>query len=208
MGWAKGKGLGVREDGVSEAIRLPVKLNSEGIGYKDTDNTHELADEYEKVLASLNQKYRSNNSPASSSVCEEKEEEEDSGKESQSSQRPIRVRHRYTKIRTAKDVSSYSQEDLDIIFAVKKSDSSLPSSPSTATSSSSEEKITNSNDKSSKSKNNKSIKKKRKVDNDDVNRCGDVSQSSLSPLVTTSTLSYDFHYSRDGKSCDSVVVGI
>lgn len=190
MGWAKGKGLGVREDGVSEAIRLPVKLNSEGIGYKETDNTHELADEYEKVLASLNQKYRSNNSSASSSVCQE--DDQDSGHESQSSQRSIRLRHRYTKIRTAKDVSSYSQEDLDIIFAVKKSDSSLPSSPS------SEEKITNSNDKSS----------KRKGDDDDVNRCVDVSQSSLSPLVTTSTPSYDFHYSRDGKSCDSVVVGI
>lgn len=203
MGWAKGKGLGVREDGVSEAIRLPVKLNSEGIGYKETDNTHELADEYEKVLASLNQKYRSNNSSASSSVCEE---EEGSGKESQSSQRPIRVRHRYTKIRTAKDASSYSQEDLNIIFAVKKSDSSLPSSPSTATSSSSEEKITNSNDKSSKNKDKKSIKK-RKVDDDDVNRCGDASQS-LSPLVRTSTLSNDSHYSRDGKSCDSVVVCI
>src|SRR5687768_11835589 len=115
MGWAKGKGLGVREDGVSEAIRLPVKLNSEGIGYKDIDNTHELADEYEKVLASLNQKYRSNNSSAASSVCQEGEEEEDSGQESQSSQRSIRVRHRYTKIRTAKDVSSYSREDLAVI---------------------------------------------------------------------------------------------
>lgn len=201
MGWAKGKGLGVREDGVSEAIRLPVKLNSEGIGYKEVDNTHELADEYEKVLASLNQKYRSNNSSASSSVCQE--EEEDSGKESQSSQRSIRVRHRYTKIRTAKDVSSYSQKDLNIIFAIKKSESSLPSSPSTTTSS--EEKITNSNDKSSTNKDNKSIKKKRKVD-DDVNRCGDVLQPSLSPFVTTSTSSNDSHYSRDDKSCD--VVGI
>jgi len=200
MGWAKGKGLGVREDGTPEAIRLPLKLNSEGIGYKETDNTYELADEYEKILASLNQKY-SNNSSASSSVCQE--DDQDSGHESQSSQRSIRIRHRYSKIRTAKDVSSYSKEDLDIIFAVKKINSSLPSSPSTTTSPPSEEKITNSNDKSSKSKD-KSIKMKRKVD-DDVNQFGDLSQS-LSPLVTTSTPSYDFHCSRGSKSCDIVVI--
>ena len=117
MGWSKGKGLGAKEDGVTANIKLPQQLGQEGLGWTDKDNYVELATDYEKVLAQLNSKHRSNlNSEAESSPSQSSQEDKET------KPKVLKVRHRYSKVQRAKDVSRYSKEDMAKIFAVKVED--------------------------------------------------------------------------------------
>jgi len=95
MGWSEGKGLGVKEDGPTEHVRVAYKCDSAGLGFQGNPDTVEpLSQEYERVLARLNEKHGTNN--------ETKKE--------------IKVRHRYGKVLAAKTVSNYSVADLAAIF--------------------------------------------------------------------------------------------
>ena len=75
MGWSKGKGLGKREDGPTEHIRIAHKTDAEGkslrtigrslltikylgLGYKEKDNVQEFSAEYDQLLANLNSHHK------------------------------------------------------------------------------------------------------------------------------------------------------
>ncbi|KYB24768.1 PIN2/TERF1-interacting telomerase inhibitor 1-like Protein [Tribolium castaneum] len=38
MGWSKGKGLGAKENGIVEHVKIPYKNDSKGMGYKETND--------------------------------------------------------------------------------------------------------------------------------------------------------------------------
>lgn len=115
MGWKKGKGLGANEDGVQSHIGIDHRSGNEGLGWKEKDNSGDLLTDYEKVLAQLNAQHGGGSQSSQTSSCQ------DDGQH-RTNKKPLKVRHRYSKIRRAKDVSSYSKEDMAKILAVKLED--------------------------------------------------------------------------------------
>ena len=113
MGWTKGKGLGLKEDGITAQLEPGRNSGTQGLGYKDKDNYADLASDYEKVLAQLNAKHGSSGTLTGSSSSVSSEGESD-----HKTKKPLKIRHRYGKIRK-KQVSTYSEEDFAKVFAVK-----------------------------------------------------------------------------------------
>ncbi|KAI1289976.1 PIN2/TERF1-interacting telomerase inhibitor 1 [Halotydeus destructor] len=102
MGWTEGKGLGANEDGTTEHIKTKYKVDSKGLGYKEEDTLQPLCQEYESVLADLNVKH---------------------AKTEVEARKPIKSKHRYSKIARAKDAKSYGKDALASIFAETGKDS-------------------------------------------------------------------------------------
>lgn len=115
MGWSKGKGLGVREDGTKQRINPVTQTGSEGFGWKERDNSEELNSNFEDILSNLNQEHVTDSGVKNSLLDVKTEDKNVAG----SGKRVLKVRHRYRKMMQAKDASSYSQADLAKIFAVK-----------------------------------------------------------------------------------------
>jgi len=98
MGWKDGKGLGVKEDGITTHVRIKKKNDSKGIGAEDMEEQWIVAGkEYQDILSSLNK------------VCGNKEEN--------IIERPkTLMKFRPKKLMRSKQVSSYSTDDLNAIF--------------------------------------------------------------------------------------------
>nr|CAI5832675.1 unnamed protein product [Callosobruchus analis] len=102
MGWKHGKGLGAKEDGITEQIKVAYKNDSKGMGYKGSDDQWtEHEDKFAALLSSLTGEKDSK--VVSVSSLEQK---------SQSS----RARVHYKKFTQGKDLSRYSEKDLASIF--------------------------------------------------------------------------------------------
>ncbi|XP_030051423.1 PIN2/TERF1-interacting telomerase inhibitor 1 [Microcaecilia unicolor] len=108
MGWSKGKGLGAKEQGCTEHIKVRVKNNTLGLGaainHEDGWIAHQ--DDFNQLLAELN-----NCHGQESSECQQKKtfSLEEKSKAS-------RKRVHYMKFAKGKDLSSRSETDLACIF--------------------------------------------------------------------------------------------
>jgi len=98
MGWSKGKGLGLKEDGTTEHIKVSCNSMKRGLGFEgNPDTVLPLCQEYEALLSNLKPTSLEGNEATVP--------------------KKIKIRHRYGKIFKAKDVSSYSPTDLAQIFS-------------------------------------------------------------------------------------------
>ncbi|KAM7173736.1 PIN2/TERF1-interacting telomerase inhibitor 1 isoform 2-T2 [Macrochelys suwanniensis] len=115
MGWSKGKGLGVQEQGSTEHIKVQVKNNTLGLGaainYEDNWIAHQ--DDFNQLLAELNNCHGQGESEPSS------EEKKTFSLEEKS--RSSRKRVHYMKFAKGKDLSSRSEDDLSCIFGKRQS---------------------------------------------------------------------------------------
>lgn len=135
MGWSKGKGLGVNEDGQQNFIRVSHKTDQKGMGYQDRDDQwtgHE--NDFNSLLKSLD-----NSRNASEEESEPVEEarvgfgfdsgnqtnvsksikSKLSGKSLEEMSKKSSVRVHYRKFTRGKDISRYSEKDLANIFGKK-----------------------------------------------------------------------------------------
>ncbi|KAK4516592.1 uncharacterized protein ATC70_011567 [Mucor velutinosus] len=73
MGWAPGKGLGVKEDGKKEHVKIKLKDNTLGVGAtkKNIDNWLGNTDAFSRLLADLNSQTASEASSVNASDAEE-----------------------------------------------------------------------------------------------------------------------------------------
>ncbi|XP_067880208.1 PIN2/TERF1-interacting telomerase inhibitor 1 [Heterodontus francisci] len=109
MGWSKGKGLGAREQGSTENIKIKMKNNTVGLGATKNHEDNWIAhqDEFNQLLLKLNDCHGQNGSP----VAEDKttfslEEKSKSSKK----------RVHYQKFTKGKDLASRSATDLACVF--------------------------------------------------------------------------------------------
>uniref|UniRef100_A0A8C0GXJ9 PIN2 (TERF1) interacting telomerase inhibitor 1 n=1 Tax=Chelonoidis abingdonii TaxID=106734 RepID=A0A8C0GXJ9_CHEAB len=107
MGWSKGKGLGVQEQGSTEHIKVQVKNNTLGLGaainYEDNWIAHQ--DDFNQLLAELNNCHRQEPSSEQKKTFSLEEKS-----------RSSRKRVHYMKFAKGKDLSSRSEDDLSCIF--------------------------------------------------------------------------------------------
>ncbi|RZC42632.1 PIN2/TERF1-interacting telomerase inhibitor 1-like, partial [Asbolus verrucosus] len=103
MGWSRGKGLGAKEDGIVDHVKVSYKNDSKGMGYKDTnDQWTEHDSNFNALLQSLSGKTENENDIKISSL-EEKSQKS-------------KVRVHYKKFTRGKDLSRCSEKDLANIF--------------------------------------------------------------------------------------------
>ncbi|KAH8301728.1 hypothetical protein KR059_010022 [Drosophila kikkawai] len=140
MGWSKGNGLGARQDGEKDFVRIRFKNDAEGLGYEARDDqwtTHEEG--FNGLLKSLNggEDDKEANGKASESEeearpmgfgfkAEEPEEpskkklkENISGMSLEERSKQSKARVHYQKFTRGKDLSRYSEKDLANIFGKK-----------------------------------------------------------------------------------------
>ncbi|XP_053104846.1 PIN2/TERF1-interacting telomerase inhibitor 1 isoform X2 [Hemicordylus capensis] len=111
MGWSKGKGLGAQEQGNTEHIKVHVKTNTLGLGaaVNQEDNWIAHQDDFNQLLAELNDCHGQDTPEAPSGEGERKFSLEEKSKTS-------RKRVHYVKFAKGKDLSSRSEDDLSCIF--------------------------------------------------------------------------------------------
>lgn len=106
MGWNKDKGLGAKEDGSKDFIRIRYKNSSTGMGFEDKDSQWtEHEDKFSQLLESL----KGGEGGESSRNLESLEEKSKNSK----------ARVHYKKFTKGKDLSQYSEKDLANIFGRK-----------------------------------------------------------------------------------------
>lgn len=115
MGWTMGKGLGASEQGITEHVRVSLKNDNSGIGFKkDTldEAWTEHRDSYNEFLKQLRENENLNTVKA---------EENDvlSGKSLELKSKQSRARVHYQKFTRGKDVNKYTSKDLANIFGQK-----------------------------------------------------------------------------------------
>lgn len=138
MGWSKGKGLGVNEDGEQNFIRVSHKSDQKGMGYQDRDDQwtgHE--NQFNTLLESLN----NSQNPSEDEIAIDDQltlrtgfgfdindkkskkfksiKSKLSGKSLEELSKESSVRVHYRKFTRGKDISKYSEKDLANIFGKK-----------------------------------------------------------------------------------------
>ncbi|KAM4693753.1 PIN2/TERF1-interacting telomerase inhibitor 1 [Discoglossus pictus] len=111
MGWSKGKGLGAQEQGSTEHIKVQVKNNTLGLGanIKHEDNWIAHQDDFNQILAELNNCHGTAESESPASEDKKSFSLEEKSKSS-------KKRVHYMKFAKGKDLSSRSETDLACIF--------------------------------------------------------------------------------------------
>ncbi|KAM6992063.1 PIN2/TERF1-interacting telomerase inhibitor 1 [Tautogolabrus adspersus] len=113
MGWSKGKGLGRSEQGSTDHIKVKVKNNNYGLGtsasYEDNWIAHQ--DDFNELLAQLNNCHGQNNAPV-----KEPSSEEQKGFSLEAKSKTSKKRVHYMKFTKGKDLSSRTETDLNCIF--------------------------------------------------------------------------------------------
>nr|XP_044248730.1 PIN2/TERF1-interacting telomerase inhibitor 1 isoform X1 [Drosophila takahashii] len=141
MGWTKGNGLGAKQDGEKDFVRIRFKNDAEGLGFEARDDqwtTHEEG--FNGLLKSLNGEETEANGKESEAEeearpmgfgfkAEEPEEpskkklkEKISGISLEEKSKQSRARVHYKKFTRGKDLSQYSEKDLANIFGKKATD--------------------------------------------------------------------------------------
>uniref|UniRef100_A0A3Q3E954 PIN2 (TERF1) interacting telomerase inhibitor 1 n=1 Tax=Labrus bergylta TaxID=56723 RepID=A0A3Q3E954_9LABR len=113
MGWSKGKGLGRSEQGSTDHIKVKVKNNNYGLGtsasYEDNWIAHQ--DDFNELLAQLNNCHGQNNT-----TVKELPSEEQKGFSLEAKSKTSKKRVHYMKFTKGKDLSSRTETDLNCIF--------------------------------------------------------------------------------------------
>ncbi|XP_016958568.1 PIN2/TERF1-interacting telomerase inhibitor 1 isoform X2 [Drosophila biarmipes] len=141
MGWTKGNGLGAKQDGEKDFVRIRFKNDAEGLGFEARDDqwtTHEEG--FNGLLKLLNGEENEANGKESEPEeearpmgfgfkAEEPEEpskkklkENISGMSLEERSKQSRARVHYKKFTRGKDLSQYSEKDLANIFGKKATD--------------------------------------------------------------------------------------
>nr|ACE75447.1 G-patch domain-contaning protein [Glyptapanteles indiensis] len=115
MGWTSGKGLGAKEQGVTDHIRVKHKDDQAGLGFSK-DKQDNLWTETQQNFSQLLQQLRAGDSP---SAAEKYEDLSLSGKSLELKSQQSRARVHYRKFTRGKDVNRYSAKDLANIFGKK-----------------------------------------------------------------------------------------
>lgn len=107
MGWSKGKGLGAKENGAHDFIRVKYKNDIGGLGYEARDDhwTQNESD-FNALLENLSQNHDTSGVEPGKASLEEKSKKS-------------RARVHYQKFTRGKDISRYSEKDLANIFGKK-----------------------------------------------------------------------------------------
>ncbi|XP_072387575.1 uncharacterized protein [Diabrotica undecimpunctata] len=105
MGWQSGKGLGAKEDGIKEHIKISYKNDSKGMGYKESNDQWT---EHETHFSALLESLTGEETNFEKKVISLE-------RKSQTS----RARVHYKKFTRGKDLSQYSEKDLANIFGKK-----------------------------------------------------------------------------------------
>jgi Pin2-interacting protein X1 len=112
MGWTEGSGLGVKQNGIAQNIKVSKKIDNGGLGNKG--NSSDVCTKmvvFESILAKLqpiNEKKRSKSDDSEDSEADSKKKKVEKNTEK-------KERRRYR--RTREKIAKKSQEDLDAIFA-------------------------------------------------------------------------------------------
>ncbi|XP_036360928.1 PIN2/TERF1-interacting telomerase inhibitor 1-like [Octopus sinensis] len=111
FGWKKGKGLGLREDGCKEHVKVTKKSDSKGLGFKNVfgDNLISHQDDFNSLLSSLSETHTSVSHA-------------DTGDVSKLVEKSCVAKRRvhYHKHMKSKDLSGRTAEDMDCIFGRRK----------------------------------------------------------------------------------------
>ncbi|XP_034178163.2 uncharacterized protein LOC117603282 [Osmia lignaria lignaria] len=116
MGWTSGKGLGANEQGMTEHVRVSVKNDKSGIGFKQ-DALEEAWTEHQESFNDFLQKLQTEQSETIVQI--EEVNTELSGKSLELKSKHSRARVHYQKFTRGKDVNKYSSKDLANIFGQK-----------------------------------------------------------------------------------------
>ncbi|XP_075900846.1 PIN2/TERF1-interacting telomerase inhibitor 1 [Nelusetta ayraudi] len=112
MGWSKGEGLGRSGQGSTDHIKVRVKNDSYGLGANAADEDKWIShqDDFNELLAELNNQHGQNNN----STAPQSEESKGFSLEEKSKKASKRVH--YMKFTKGKDLSSRTETDLNCIF--------------------------------------------------------------------------------------------
>ncbi|KAF9199468.1 PIN2/TERF1-interacting telomerase inhibitor 1 [Haplosporangium sp. Z 27] len=118
MGWEQGKGLGAREDGVQEHVKVRLKENNLGVGAtkKSIDNWLGNTDAFSKLLEELNERVEKDSQEnTSKSNSESESESEDEKKSSKKSKKEAKEKKskKEKKEKKSKKSKKSSDEDSD-----------------------------------------------------------------------------------------------
>ncbi|XP_050591695.1 putative histone-lysine N-methyltransferase 1 isoform X1 [Bombus affinis] len=116
MGWTSGKGLGANEQGITEHVRVSIKNDTTGIGYKQ-NALDEAWTEHQDSFNDFLQKLQQNECHNAAQTEESKGVL--SGKSLELKSKQSRARVHYQKFTRGKDVNKYSSKDLANIFGQK-----------------------------------------------------------------------------------------
>lgn len=117
MGWTTGKGLGVNEQGMTEHVRVSLKNDTAGVGFKMED-LDKAWTEYQEGFNDLLQELQKCQNSGSDDVVEIPSEAPNK-RSLEMKSKQSRVRVHYQKFARGKDVNRYSSKDLANIFGQK-----------------------------------------------------------------------------------------
>ncbi|XP_076046812.1 uncharacterized protein LOC143028504 [Oratosquilla oratoria] len=117
MGWSKGKGLGKDEQGRTDHVKVSVRENNKGVGYKGNDDEWiKHYDAFENVLANLN---NANNSDDETKPSDSMEDSASKRTSLEVKSKKSKARVHYHKFTRGKDLSRYGEDDLACILGSK-----------------------------------------------------------------------------------------
>ncbi|PIK55659.1 putative PIN2/TERF1-interacting telomerase inhibitor 1 isoform X1 [Apostichopus japonicus] len=124
MGWSDGKGLGSKEDGEKDFVRVSVKGNTKGLGFNHNEEENWIShqDDFNDLLSQLHHEHSSQG-----------EEVSDNPKSIEEKSKNSRKRVHYKKFTRGKDLANRSVDDMNCILG-KRSGSSTPQNLSAPTS--------------------------------------------------------------------------
>ncbi|KAI4454692.1 g patch domain containing protein [Holotrichia oblita] len=105
MGWKHGKGLGAKENGVTDPLKVSYKNDSKGMGYEEVEEWTAHEDNFSSLLENLNGDEKLPDDPKIMSL--------------ETKVQNSRARINYHKFTKAKDLSRYSEKELANIFGRK-----------------------------------------------------------------------------------------
>lgn len=117
MGWTSGKGLGAKEQGMTDHVRVSYKDDNAGIGFKK-DKMNEAWTETQEGFNDFLQELQKSQGSGATETAEPKTEVL-SGKSLELKSKQSRARVHYKKFTRGKDVNKYSSKDLANIFGQK-----------------------------------------------------------------------------------------
>ncbi|KAL6426311.1 hypothetical protein ACFW04_009086 [Cataglyphis niger] len=115
MGWTKGKGLGINEQGITEYLNVPYKKDTAGIGY---DNNVDVWMEHQEKFNNLLQRLHKNEDQNTIQKLQ-REDDSLSGQSMELKSKQSRARIHYKKFTCGKDINKYKPQDLANIFGQK-----------------------------------------------------------------------------------------
>ncbi|XP_077979052.1 uncharacterized protein LOC144434473 [Glandiceps talaboti] len=129
MGWKPGSGLGAKEHGITDHIRVTKNRDNIGLGanHKTEERWMAHQDEFESLLTDLNQHY--GNSKTEDSKTQDDDSPSTTCTDLEQTSKKSKKRVHYMKFTRGKNLSLYSKKDLACIIGKKSNENTPSSSP-------------------------------------------------------------------------------